>query len=187
MLAIRTAAAVPIRQFVGYNDAGTIVNPVLLEGQVHGGYAQGIAQALFEEMRYDEHGNPLTSNFGDYAIPAAYELPSYQYLPSETPTDRNLLGAKGISEAGTIGATPAVWNAVNDALSHLGDHAHRHARHAAEGVGSDPDEFWLTRGRAGELRGTSRREVETGVDTRPPRTNSGIERLVRLRTPVIQR
>jgi carbon-monoxide dehydrogenase large subunit len=111
---------VRVRRFVGCDDAGTIINPLLLEGQVHGGYAQGIAQALFEEMRYDADGNPLTTNFADYAIPAASELPSYQYVPSETPTDRNLLGAKGIGEAGTIGATPAVWNAVNDALSHLG-------------------------------------------------------------------
>ncbi|MGH9000440.1 MAG: xanthine dehydrogenase family protein molybdopterin-binding subunit [Acidimicrobiia bacterium] len=109
-----------LRQFVGVDDAGTIVNPVLLEGQVHGGYAQGIAQALYEEFRYDQDGNPLTSNFADYGIPAASELISYHYSPSETPSPRNILGAKGIGESGTIGSTPAVWNAVNDALAHCG-------------------------------------------------------------------
>ncbi len=102
------------------DDAGTVVNPVLTEGQRHGGIAQGVAQALLEEMVYDADGNPLTSTLADYATITAAELPSFELVVSETPTDVNPLGAKGIGEAGTIGSVPAVQNAVVDALSHLG-------------------------------------------------------------------
>ena len=104
----------------GPDDAGTVVNPVLAEGQRHGGIAQGVAQALLEEMLYDAEGNPLTSTLADYAMISAAELPSFELLPSETATDINPLGAKGIGEAGTIGAGPATQNAVIDAVSHLG-------------------------------------------------------------------
>jgi len=107
-------------RFVAVDDAGRILNPLLAEGQVHGGIAQGVAQALYEEFRYDDDGNPLTTTLADYAFPSAAELPSFELHSSETPTDRNELGAKGIGESGTIGSTPAVWNAVIDALSHLG-------------------------------------------------------------------
>ena len=102
------------------DDAGTILNPLLVEGQIHGGIAQGAAQALLEEIRYDEDGNPVTSNFADYAVISAAELPSFELVHMETPTPVNPLGAKGIGESGTIGSTPAVHNAVIDALSHLG-------------------------------------------------------------------
>jgi len=105
---------------VTVDDAGTLVNPVLAEGQRHGGIAQGVAQALLEEMIYDAEGNPLTGTLADYAIITAAELPSFELLPSETPTDANPLGAKGIGEAGTIGAAPATQNAVIDAVSYLG-------------------------------------------------------------------
>jgi carbon-monoxide dehydrogenase large subunit len=105
-----------VTRLVAVDDAGTIVNPLLAEGQLHGGLAQGIAEALFEEMRFDEHGNPLTTTFADYAIVTAAELPSFELHPMETPTDQNPLGAKGIGEAGTIGAVAAVRNAVCDAL-----------------------------------------------------------------------
>ncbi len=107
-------------RLVTVDDAGTVVNPVLAEGQRHGGIAQGVAQALLEEMLYDADGNPLTSTLADYAMITAAELPSFELLPSETPTDINPLGAKGIGEAGTIGAAPATQNAVIDAVSHLG-------------------------------------------------------------------
>ena len=107
-------------RLVTVDDAGTVVNPVLAEGQRHGGIAQGVAQALLEEMLYDAEGNPLTSTLADYAMISAAELPSFELLPSETATDINPLGAKGIGEAGTIGAAPATQNAVIDALSHLG-------------------------------------------------------------------
>ena len=105
---------------VTVDDAGTIVSPVQAEGQRHGGIAQGVAQALLEEVVYDSQGNPQTGTLVDYAAISAPELPSFELLASETPTAVNPLGAKGIGEAGTIGATPAVQNAVVDAVSHLG-------------------------------------------------------------------
>jgi len=111
---------VTLARHVTVDDAGRILNPVLAEGQRHGGIAQGAAQALLEEVRYDAEGNPLTSTLVDYAAITATELPSFELVASETPTTVNPLGAKGIGEAGTIGATPAVLNAVIDAVSHLG-------------------------------------------------------------------
>jgi aerobic carbon-monoxide dehydrogenase large subunit len=105
---------------VAVDDAGRILNPMLAEGQVHGGIAQGIAQALFEEVRYDEAGNCLTGTLASYAMPSAADLPAFETLRTQTPTPLNPLGAKGIGESGAIGATPAVQNAVVDALAHLG-------------------------------------------------------------------
>jgi aerobic carbon-monoxide dehydrogenase large subunit len=102
------------------DDAGRILNPILAEGQRHGGIAQGAAQALLEEVRYDPDGNPVTSTLADYAAITATELPSFELLESETPTTVNPLGVKGIGEAGTIGSVPAVLAAVVDAVSHLG-------------------------------------------------------------------
>jgi carbon-monoxide dehydrogenase large subunit len=115
-----TTGNVRVRRLVAVDDAGTIMNPLLLEGQVHGGLASGIAQALMEEIRYDDDGNPLTANFSDYSIISASELPSFEVHEMVTPTPRNALGAKGIGESGTIGSTPAVQNAVADALAPLG-------------------------------------------------------------------
>jgi carbon-monoxide dehydrogenase large subunit len=111
---------VTLLRHVTADDAGPVLNPVLFDGQRHGGIAQGAAQALVEEIRYDDDGNPLTSTLADYGAITAAELPSFELLTSQTPTDVNPLGVKGIGEAGTIGATPAVQNAVIDALSHLG-------------------------------------------------------------------
>jgi len=105
---------------VACDDAGTVVNPMILEGQIHGGVAQGTAQALLEEVAYDADGNPITSNLADYAFISAAELPSVEVVHMETPTPVNLIGAKGIGESGTIGSTPAVHSAVCDAVSHLG-------------------------------------------------------------------
>jgi carbon-monoxide dehydrogenase large subunit len=112
--------AVELTRFVAVDDAGHIINPVVAEGQVHGGIGTGIAQAMFEEFVYDGDGNPLTGSFLGYMFPSAAELPSYELVEMETPTPLNDLGVKGIGESGTIGATPAVQNAVIDALSHLG-------------------------------------------------------------------
>ena len=111
---------VVLRRHIAVDDAGRILNPLLAEGQLHGGIAQGAAQALLEEVRYDDDGNPVTSNLADYAMISAAELPSFELVPMETPTPVNPLGAKGIGESGTIGSTPAVQSAVIDALSHLG-------------------------------------------------------------------
>lgn len=105
---------------VACDDAGKVVNPLLLDGQIHGGIAQGTAQALLEEVRYDEDGNPVTSNLADYGMISAAELPSFEVVHMETPTFANPLGVKGIGESGTIGSTPAVQSAVCDALKHLG-------------------------------------------------------------------
>jgi aerobic carbon-monoxide dehydrogenase large subunit len=111
---------VRLLRHVAVDDAGLVVNPVLVEGQVHGGIAQGVAQALFEEVRYDEDGNCLNGNLATYAMPAAADLPAFETIRTQTPTPLNPLGAKGIGESGTVGATPAVQNAVVDALAHLG-------------------------------------------------------------------
>jgi carbon-monoxide dehydrogenase large subunit len=111
---------VTLERFIAVDDSGTILNPLITEGQRHGGIAQGVAQALMEEVRYDADGNPATANLADYAMVSACELPSFELVPMETPTPLNELGAKGIGESGTIGSTPAVQNAVVDALSHLG-------------------------------------------------------------------
>ncbi len=111
---------VTIDRHVACDDVGTLINPLLVDGQVHGGLAQGIAQALLEEFMYDDDGNPITANFMDYGIISATELPSFERIPQETTTPLNPLGAKGVGESGTIGSTPAVQNAVVDALAHLG-------------------------------------------------------------------
>lgn len=111
---------VTLRRLIAVDDAGFVVNPLLLEGQIHGGIASGVAQALTEEIRYDADGNLLTGNFADYGIISAAELPDFELVAMATPSPRNPLGAKGVGESGTIGATPAVQNAVIDALAHLG-------------------------------------------------------------------
>jgi carbon-monoxide dehydrogenase large subunit len=107
-------------RLVAVDDAGTVLNPLIFEGQIHGGIAGGVAQALMEEVAYDANAIPLTTNFADYAVISAPELPSFELVRSETPTDRNLLGAKGVGESGTVGATAAVQNAVVDALAPFG-------------------------------------------------------------------
>ncbi len=112
--------AVTLQRIVALDDAGRIINPLVAEGQVHGGVAAGIAQALFEELSYDEDGNPLNANLVTYGMPGPTELPSFELVEMETPTPINPLGAKGIGESGTIGATPAVHNAVLDALAPYG-------------------------------------------------------------------
>ena len=105
---------------VAVDDCGTVLNPLIVAGQQHGGAAQGISQALWEEFLYDPDGTPMTSTFADYGIPSAADLPPLAASNTETPTPLNPLGAKGIGESATIGSTPAVQNAVVDALSHLG-------------------------------------------------------------------
>ena len=114
------SGSVRLRQHVAVDDAGTLVNPLLAEGQVHGGIAQGVAQALLEAVHYDSDGQPRTTNFADYPVITAADLPSFDLVSMETPTFVNALGAKGVGESGTIGSIPAVYNAVIDALSHLG-------------------------------------------------------------------
>ena len=111
---------VRLDRMITCDDAGRIINPVIVEGQRHGGIAQGVAQALMEEVSYDADGNPQTTNFADYGIISMAELPSFELVPLETPTPNNPLGVKGIGESGAIGSTPAVQSAVLDAVAHLG-------------------------------------------------------------------
>jgi carbon-monoxide dehydrogenase large subunit len=116
---LETGEARSVRH-IAVDDCGRILNPMLAEGQVHGGLAQGLAQALYEGVEYDELGTPMTGNLGSYLVPSAVELPTYVTAHTETPTPLNPLGAKGVGESATIGSVPAVQNAVIDALSHLG-------------------------------------------------------------------
>lgn len=109
-----------IRQYVAVDDVGRVINPQIVEGQIHGGLAQGIAQALHEEAIYDEAGNLTTSSIVDYYVPGAPDLPSFETDRTETPATSNPLGVKGVGEAGTIASTPAVVNAIVDAVRHLG-------------------------------------------------------------------
>ncbi len=111
---------VVMRRHIAVDDCGRILNPLLVSGQQHGGIAQGAAQALYEWVRYDDDGNPVTGTLLDYTVPSAAELPSFETSNTQTDSPRNPLGAKGIGESGTIGSTPAIHNAVVDALSHLG-------------------------------------------------------------------
>ncbi len=112
--------AVAIRRYVAVDDVGNVLNPALLDGQRHGGIAQGIAQALYEAAAYDEYGNLQTASLIDYLVPGAPDLPHYELDHTVTPSPHNPLGVKGAGEAGAIGAPPAVVNAVVDALRHLG-------------------------------------------------------------------
>jgi aerobic carbon-monoxide dehydrogenase large subunit len=112
--------AVAIRQYVAVDDVGNVLNPALLDGQRHGGIAQGIAQALYEAVAYDEYGNLQTASLIDYLVPGAPDIPHYELDHTVTPSPHNPLGVKGAGEAGAIGAPPAVVNAVVDALRHLG-------------------------------------------------------------------
>jgi carbon-monoxide dehydrogenase large subunit len=142
-----TGSVVPIQHFA-VDDCGVIVNPLLVDGQVHGGLASGIAQALWEQVLYDGDGNPITSTLAEYGIPSAAELPSFSTAHTETPSPTNELGAKGIGESATVGSTPAVQNAVVDAVSHLGirhidmpctpERVWRAIRDARAGTLSDP-------------------------------------------------
>jgi carbon-monoxide dehydrogenase large subunit len=111
---------VDLRQYVCVDDVGTVVNPLIVEGQVHGGLAQGIAQALFEEANYDDQGTLVNGTFVDYTLPSAADLPSFTTEIVSTPATSNPLGVKGVGEAGTIASTPAIVNGVLDALRHLG-------------------------------------------------------------------
>ena len=111
---------VELRAYIAVDDCGNQVNPLIVEGQVHGGVVQGIAQALFEEALYDDDGTLLTSTLMDYLVPAASELPSFVTGTTVTPSPTNLLGVKGVGEAGTIGSAPCVINAICDALQPFG-------------------------------------------------------------------
>jgi carbon-monoxide dehydrogenase large subunit len=127
-----------LRRYVAVDDCGNVINPMIVDGQLHGGIAQGIAQALFEEAVYDRDGQLVTGTLMDYAVPKASYLPNYELHRMTTPTPVNPLGAKGIGEAGTIGSTPCVINAIVDALSPYGV---RHLEMPAR-----PEKIWRAMG-----------------------------------------
>ena len=129
---------VRIRSYVCVDDIGHVVNPLIVDGQVHGGLAQGIAQALYEEAVHDESGTLINASFSDYLVPSAVDLPSFTTGRTETPATTNPLGVKGVGEAGTIASTPAVVNAVIDAVRHLGVSGHRNALHPNAGLAGHP-------------------------------------------------
>jgi carbon-monoxide dehydrogenase large subunit len=111
---------VQLHRYVAVDDVGNVINPMIVDGQVHGGIAQGVAQALWEEAVYDEDGNLVTGSLINYLVPSAAELPSFELDRTATPTPANPLGVKGVGETGTIASTPAVVNAVLDALEPFG-------------------------------------------------------------------
>lgn len=112
--------SIKIRRFVAIDDCGNIINPMIVEGQIHGGLTQGLAPAMFEELIYDEDGNMLNGSFMDYLVPTAVESPSWETGHTITPCPHHPIGAKGVGESPTVGAPPAIANAIIDALSHLG-------------------------------------------------------------------
>ena len=112
--------AVKVRRFVAVDDCGNIINPMIVEGQIHGGLTQGLAPALFEEISYDDEGNITGGSFMEYLVPTAVETPHWETDKTVTPSPHHPLGAKGVGESPTVGAPPAIANAVVDALSHLG-------------------------------------------------------------------
>jgi carbon-monoxide dehydrogenase large subunit len=156
---------------VAVDDCGRIVSPTIVIGQQHGGIAQGISQALWEQFVYDETGQPLTSTFADYQMPTSADTINFEASNTETPTDLNELGAKGIGESGTLGSTPAVQNAVVDALSHLG------VRHID--IPCTPQRVWqaIEAAGAGRLPDPWREppEVFESLEVTHGRTHGGVE------------
>jgi carbon-monoxide dehydrogenase large subunit len=116
----RETGETTLLKFVAVDDAGHLINPLIVEGQIHGGLAQGIGQALIEEVVYSDEGQLLTGSFMDYAIPRAIDFPRFELASTVTPTPVNPLGAKGVGEAGTLGSTPSVVAAAVDALGEFG-------------------------------------------------------------------
>jgi carbon-monoxide dehydrogenase large subunit len=116
----RGTGEVKVRRFVAVDDCGNIINPMIVDGQIHGGLAQGVGPALYEEIGYDEDGNVYGGSFLDYYVPSALECPTWETDKTVTPSPHHPLGAKGVGESATVGAPPAIANAVVDALSHLG-------------------------------------------------------------------
>ncbi|MDT4941744.1 MAG: aerobic carbon-monoxide dehydrogenase large subunit [Pseudonocardiales bacterium] len=146
-----------IRKYVCVDDVGTPVNPLIIEGQVHGGLAQGIAQALFEEAVYDDGGNLTTGTFVDYTLPSAADLPSFTTDRTETPSTTNPLGVKGVGEAGTIASTPAVINAVVDAIRQFGVNDIR--------MPATPERVWRAIHGAGDQRAAAGTNAYGGAST----------------------
>jgi carbon-monoxide dehydrogenase large subunit len=149
------SGAVEVVRYVAVDDCGNVINPIIVAGQVHGGIAQGIGQALFEEARYSIEGQLETGSFMTYLIPGATELPSFELDRTVTTTPLNPFGAKGVGEAGTIGAPPAIMNALHDALQTEDE----------IDMPASPERVWQVLRRAAESRADTRAEAEPS----PPR------------------
>ena len=130
----RGTGEVKVRRFVAVDDCGNIINPMIVDGQIHGGLTMGLAPALLEEIQYDESGNMRGGSFMDYLVPTAMETPNWETAKTVTPSPHHPLGAKGVGESATVGAPPAIVNAVVDALAHLG------VRHME--IPITPDKVW---------------------------------------------
>ncbi len=117
-----TTGVTQVVKYCAVNDFGTVINPMLVDGQTHGGVVQGIGQVLKEDIRFDDSGQMLTGSFMDYAMPRAHDFPPFKVESNPVPTKTNPLGIKGAGEAGSVGALPAVANAIVDALSQYGIH-----------------------------------------------------------------
>ena len=129
---------IEVVKYISVNDFGTVINPLMVEGQVHGGVVQGIGQALMEHTVYDEDGQLLTGSFMDYAMPRAADAPSFATANHPVPATTNPLGVKGCGEAGCAGSLVSVMNAIADALADFGVRHHRYAGDAGAGVAGDP-------------------------------------------------
>ncbi|MTD56698.1 xanthine dehydrogenase family protein molybdopterin-binding subunit [Amycolatopsis pithecellobii] len=164
---VETGYVKPLRH-IAVDDCGRVLNPLLVRGQQHGGAVQGISQALWEQVSFDEDGNPVTASFADYLLPSAADVPDLEVSNTETPSPRNPLGAKGIGESATVGSTPAVQNAVIDALRHLG------VRHID--IPATPQRVWhaIQAAKAGEPTDPWR-EPPAAFATLPVRENSKSE------------
>ena len=148
---------VKVRRFIAVDDCGTRINPMIIEGQIHGGLAEGVGMALMEFIGFDEQGNCLGGSFMDYLIPTSMEVPDWELGHTVTPSPHHPIGAKGVGESPTVGSPPAIVNAIVDALAPFGVTPHGHALHAGPGVG----------GHAGP--GRSRRHDASRPDARPSR------------------
>ena len=171
---------VKVRRFVAVDDCGTRINPMIIEGQIHGGLTDGVGMALMEFIGFDEQGNCLGGSFMDYLIPTAMEVPDWETGHTVTPSPHHPIGAKGIGESATVGSPPAVVNAVVDALAPVRRHPHGHALHARPACGRPC--------RAGPPRRSEKESLGAGTassdSTRPEGTMSVTDTAAELtRTP----
>ena len=178
----KETGVVKIRRFVAIDDCGNIINPMIVDGQIHGGLTMGLAPALYEEITYDDNGNNLAGTFMDYLLPTAVETPAWETGKTITPSPHHPIGAKGVGELATVGAPPAIANAVVDALWHLGRAEHRYPHHARRRCGPSSRRRG-SRHRVADHRGTGRSTVgppssrgTAGPSSSPPSSPSGVRR-----------
>ena len=126
-----------MRRFLAVDDCGVVINPMIVEGQMHGGLTEGFAIAFMQEIQYDDDGNNLNTNFTDYLVPTSLETPHWETANTVTPSPHHPMGAKGVGESPNVGSPAAFVNAVDRCAVAAGRAAHRHAAHARQGVAGD--------------------------------------------------